>query len=49
MAPQMPFPVSEEDTEAVTEVVVVTLARLMRVILFICQHGSLLQGGITWG
>lgn len=40
MGPQMPVPVSDEETEAVTDVVVVLPARLMRVMLFICKHGG---------
>ncbi len=45
MGPQSPFPVSEEDTEAVVDVVVVAPARLMRVMLFDCQFGMLSEGG----
>ena len=41
----MPVPVSEEETEAVTDVVVVFPARLMRVILCIGQHRGLIEMG----
>ena len=49
MGPQMPVPVSEVETEAVTVVVVVLPARLMRVILFVfaCSiGGSFVEMGI---
>lgn len=41
----MPVPVSEEEIEAVTDVVVVFPARLMRVMLLIRQRGRIFKEG----